>query len=161
MDLLSITEQECAIVAQDSPSSEDLDDSTVTFGQQNSEKPNFEKIHYESLFEQESRSEEEMSYNIPGRTANETPHIAEHPGEKIICREQSMWLKEGEEKTAFGGELNEKYHGQTLINKESGEDDFFGSTDKNNELQESNLTIPNSPFIDQEMDYETTIKMMK
>ena len=72
-----------------------------------------------------------------------------------------MWLKEEEEKTAFGGELNEKYHGQILINKESGEDDFFGSTDKNNELQESNLTIPNNPFIDQEMDYETTIKMMK
>ena len=43
-----------------------------------------------------------MSYTKPGRTANETPHIAEHPGEKIICREQSMWHEE-EEKTAFGG----------------------------------------------------------
>ena len=42
------------MVAQDSPSSEDLDDSIVTFGQQNSEKENFEKIHYESLFRSES-----------------------------------------------------------------------------------------------------------
>ena len=54
MDLLSTSEEECAMVAQDSPSSEDLDDSIVTFGQQNSEKENFEKIHYESLFKQKS-----------------------------------------------------------------------------------------------------------
>ena len=60
MDLLCASEEECAMVAQDSPSSEDLDDSIVTFGQQNSGKENFEKIHYESLFEQESTSEEEM-----------------------------------------------------------------------------------------------------
>ena len=46
------------MVAQDSPSSNDLDDSIVTFGQQSSEKENFEKTHYESLFEQESSSEE-------------------------------------------------------------------------------------------------------
>ena len=69
------------------PSSEDLYDSTVTFGQQNSEKEYFEKIHYESLFEQRSSSEEEMSYSTPGRAGNETPHIAEHPGEEDICRE--------------------------------------------------------------------------
>ena len=35
MDLLSASEEECAMVAQDSPSSDDLDDTTVTFGQQN------------------------------------------------------------------------------------------------------------------------------
>ena len=48
MDLLSASEEECAMVAQDSSSPEDLDDSIVTFGQQNSEKENFEKIHYEN-----------------------------------------------------------------------------------------------------------------
>ena len=76
MDLLSISEEECAMVVQDNPSSEDLDDSIV-IGQQNSEKDNFEKIHYESLFEQQSSSEEEMTYNNPGRTANEPPDIGE------------------------------------------------------------------------------------
>ena len=97
MDLFSTSEEECAMVAQDSPSSEDLDDSIVTFGPQNLEKENLEKIHYESLFEQESTSEEEISYNNPGRTANETSHNAEHPGQKVICREQSMWYEEEEE----------------------------------------------------------------
>ena len=48
MDSLSVSEKECAMVAQDSPSSDDLDDSIVTFGQQNSEKENFEKTHYGS-----------------------------------------------------------------------------------------------------------------
>ena len=108
MDLLSINEEECTVVAQDSPSSEDLDDSIIAFGQQSSEKEKFEKVHYENLFEQESTSEEEMSYNNPGRSANETPNIAEHPGEKVICKEQSMWHEEEEEgKTAF----NDKYQG--------------------------------------------------
>ena len=37
MDLLSTSEEEYAMVAQHSPSSEDLDASIVTFGQQNSE----------------------------------------------------------------------------------------------------------------------------
>ena len=32
MDLLCASEEECAMVAQDNPSSEDLDDSSVTFG---------------------------------------------------------------------------------------------------------------------------------
>ena len=105
MDLLSISEQECAIVTQDSPSSDDLDDSTVTFGQQNSEKLNFEKIHYKSFFEQESRSEEEKSYNIPGRTANETPHIAEHPGEKIIAENRACGSKKKKKKQLLGENL--------------------------------------------------------
>ena len=52
MDLLSASEEECAMVAQGSLSADDLDDATVTFGQQNSDKENFEKAHYESLFEQ-------------------------------------------------------------------------------------------------------------
>ena len=78
-----------------------LDDSTVTFGQQNLEKENCAEIHYESLFEQESRSEEEMSYNKPGRTANETLHIAEHPGENIVCREQACGMKK--KKNSFWG----------------------------------------------------------
>ena len=35
-------------------------------------------------------------------------------------------------------------------------DEIFGPTDKNSELQESNLTTHHNPFIDQEMDYNTT-----
>ena len=54
MALLCASEEECAMVAQDSPSSDDVDDSIVTYGQQNSGKENVEKIHYESIFEQES-----------------------------------------------------------------------------------------------------------
>ena len=77
--------EECAMVAQDSPSSEDLDDSIVTFGQQNTEKENFEKMHYDSLFEQESNSEEEMSYNYPGKTTNESAHITKHPVKKVFA----------------------------------------------------------------------------
>ena len=84
------------------PSSEELDDTTVTFGQQNSEKENFEKVLCESLFEQESSSEEEVSYSKPGRSANETPHTTEHPGENIVCSEQSMWHNEVRGKTAWG-----------------------------------------------------------
>ena len=78
-------------------------------------------MHYKNLLKQESCSEEEMSYNTPGRTANESPHIAEHPGEKDFCKEQGMWHEEEEEKAAFGGEPSEKYQSQILITKESGE----------------------------------------
>ena len=45
MDSLCVSEEECAMVAQDSPSCEDLDDSIVTFGQQESGKEHFEKTH--------------------------------------------------------------------------------------------------------------------
>ena len=84
--------------------------------------------------------------------ANEIPHAAEHPGENIVCSEQSMWHNETNEKTAIGGHLDQK-----LIKKESGEDENFGPTDKNSELQESNLTTHHTPFIDQEMGYNTTM----
>ena len=66
-----------------------------------------------------------------------------------------MWHEEEEDKTAFGGEPNEKYQSQILIKKESGEDEYFGSTD---EPPQSNLITPNNPFLDQEMDCETTNK---
>ena len=49
-----------------------------------------------------------MSYNYTGRTANESPHITKHPGEKGFCREQSMWHEGDDEKNSFRGELNEK-----------------------------------------------------
>ena len=58
-------------------------------------------------------------------------------------------------KISFWGEPNEKYHGQILIKKDYGEDEYFDSTD---EPKETNLIMHNNPFIDQEMDYETTIK---
>ena len=66
-----------------------------------------------------------------------------------------MWDGGDEEKTVFWGEPNEKYQGKILFKKESGEEEYFGSTD---EPQESNLIIPNNPYIDQEMNYETTNK---
>ena len=48
-----------------------------------------------------------------------------------------MWHEEEEEgKTASGGEPNEKYYGQIVIMKESGEDELFYSTDMNNEQPE-------------------------
>ena len=101
MDLLCASEEECAMVAQDSPSCEGLDDSIVTYGQQNSEKENSGKIHYESIFEQESSSEEEMSNYYPGKKADESTHVTKHPGEKVFCREQSMWHEGDDGKTAF------------------------------------------------------------
>ena len=131
----------------------------MTFGQQNSEKENFEKIHHESLFGQESSPEEEMSYNNPGRTATESPHIAEHPGEKVFAENRACGMKKKKKnKTALGGEPNEKYPSQILIKKESGEHEYFGSTD---EPQESNLITPNNTFFDQEWIVRQLIKMMK
>ena len=58
-------------------------------------------------------------------------------------------------KNSFWGRTKEKYQGQILTKKESGEDEYFDSTD---EPQESNLITQNNRFIDQEMDYEATIK---
>ena len=150
MDLLSASEEECTMVAQDSPSSDDLDDTTVTFGPQISDKEYFEKVHYEILFEQESSTEEGISHSEQGRTGNETPHATEHPGENIVCK--------ASEKSAFGGQLDEKNNGQKIIKKRSWEDEIFGLTDKNSELQESNLTMHHNPFIVQKMDYNTTIE---
>ena len=42
-----------------------------------------------------------------------------------------------------------------LIKKESGEEEYFGTTD---EPTESNLIMPNNSFIDQEMDCEAKIQ---
>ena len=83
MDLLSTREEKCATVSQASLNADDLDDMTVTFGVQTSDKENFDKIHYGSLFEQESSTEEEMSYSEPGITANE-PHMLLDILEKIL-----------------------------------------------------------------------------
>ena len=58
----------------------------------------------------------------------------------------------------LGGQLDEKNNGQNLIKKDSGEDEIFGPTDKTSELQESSLTTHHNPFINQEIDYKTTIK---
>ena len=76
----------------------------------------------------------------------------------MFASEQSMWHDEANEKTSFGGQLDEKNSGQKSIKKESGEDEFFGPTDKNCEPQESSLTAHHNPFIDEEMDYKTTIE---
>ena len=70
-----------------------------------------------------------------------------HPGENVFCREQSMWHEGDDEKTAFGGELNEKYQSKILFKKESREEEYFGSTDEPKKL---NLVMLNNPFIDQE-----------
>ena len=50
MDLLNTRGEKCAMVAQDIQTSVDLDDSIVTFIQENIEKENFDKMHYDSLF---------------------------------------------------------------------------------------------------------------
>ena len=81
-----------------------------------------------------------MSCSEPRRPANETPHAAGYPGEKIICSEQSMWYNEANEKSAFGGQLDEKNR----------EDEIFCPTDKNSDLQESNQPMHHNPFIDHE-----------
>ena len=109
MDLLSTRGEECVMVAQDSPTSEDPDDSIVTFGQQNIEKGRFDKIHYDSLYNQESNSEEEMSYNYLGKTTIESTHITKHLVEKVFCREHITWHQGKDAKTASGGEPEEKY----------------------------------------------------
>ena len=94
MDSLCASEEECAFVAQDGPSSEYLDDSIVTFGQQNSEKENSEKTQYESLFEQESSSEEEMSYNYP-RKQQMNLHILQNTQEKrVFAENRAQGMKE-------------------------------------------------------------------
>ena len=81
-----------------------LDDSILTSGQQNSEKENFEKIHYESLLEQESCSEEEMSYNNPRRTANESPHIAEQE-KRCFSENRACDTKKKKKKELLGENL--------------------------------------------------------
>ena len=63
-----------------------------------------------------------------------------------------MWHEEDDEKTAFGQEPSEKHQSKILIKKESGEEEYFGSTD---EPQVTNLIMPNNPFIDLEMNYDT------
>ena len=66
-----------------------------------------------------------MSCGEPRRTPYESPHPAGHPGENIICDEQSMWYGEANVKSAFGGQLDENNNSQKLIKKESGEDEIF------------------------------------
>ena len=78
----------------------------VVIGQQNSEKDYFEKINYESLFEQQSSSEEEMSYNNPQEELQMKPQILEKTWRKDICREQSMWHEEEEEEGKTGSGEN-------------------------------------------------------
>ena len=70
----------------------------------------------------------------------------------MFCREHTTWHKEDDAKTAFWGESEEKYQRKNLIKKESGEEQYFGSTDEPNQI------MPNNPFIDQEMNCETTNK---
>ena len=86
MDLFSASEEECAMVPHDSPSSEVLDDSIVTFGQQDAEKGNFEKIHCESLFEQESNVEEKCHTTIQEELQINL-HILQNIQEKMFFAE--------------------------------------------------------------------------
>ena len=64
-------------------------------------------------------------------------------GKRLFAENRACGMKK-KKKPAFGGEPNEKYQGQILI-KESGDDEYFDSTD---ESQESNLNMQNNPFID-------------
>ena len=66
-----------------------------------------------------------------------------------------MWYKGDDEKTALRGEPNKKYQSKILVKKESEEKAYFGSTD---EPHESNMIARNNPFIEQEVNCETTNK---
>ena len=117
-------------VAQDSPSSDDLDDTTVTFGQQNSDKENFEKVRYESLFEQVSR-QKKRCHTVSQEELQMKPHTLLDTLEKILFAVNRAFGTVKQMKTQLLG-----------IKKQSGEDEFFCPTDKNSELQESNQTTP-------------------
>ena len=90
------------MVAQDSTSSENLDDSIVTFRQQNSEKEEFEKMHYENLFGQESNSDDETSPNYPGQTANELSYISKHPAKRFFAENTPHGMKKIMPKSLLG-----------------------------------------------------------
>ena len=124
MDLLSTSEEVCAMVAQDSPSSEDLDDSTVTFGQQNSEK----KILRKYIMRVSSNKKLVQKKKCP--TINQEklqmkPHILQNTLEKRLFAEKRACGIKKKKKTTFGGEPNEKYHGQILLRKNLGMMNFL------------------------------------
>ena len=61
------------------------------------------KIHYESLFEHESSSEEEMSYSYPGETVSESTHILQNTQvKKFFVKNKIYGMKEMMEKQFWG-----------------------------------------------------------
>ena len=66
-----------------------------------------------------------MSCSEPRRTASETPHAAGHPLENIVCSAQSMWHDETNEKSAGGGQLDEKNNAQNQLRRNLGKMKVF------------------------------------
>ena len=123
MDLLSARKGKCAIVAQDSPSSEDLDDYIVMFGQQNSEKQNYEKIHYEICLNKIVVQKKKCHTTIQ-EVLQMNLHILQTTRRKGFLQ-RTEHVAQRRRKNSFWGEPNEKYQSQILIMKESEEDDFW------------------------------------
>ena len=104
MDLLSTSEEVCAMVAQDSPSSEDLDDSTVTFGQQNSEK----KILRKYIMRVSSNKKLLLVQKKKCPTINQEklqmkPHILQNTLEKRLFAEKRACGIKKKKKNSFWG----------------------------------------------------------
>ena len=72
-----------------------------------------------------------------------------------FCKEQNIWHKGDDGKTVFGGEPSKKYQSKILIKKESGEEEYFGSS---GEPQEQNVDSSRNLLIDQDMVCETSNK---
>ena len=119
IDLLSKSEEECSMVAQDSPSSEDLDDFIVTFGQENSEKEHFEKYIMNISLNKKAVQKKKCPTSIQEELQMK-PHILQNTLEKkLFAENRACVMKKKKKKTAFGGEPNEKYEDQILMKKES------------------------------------------
>ena len=72
------------------------------FGIQSSDQDNFDQSNYESLFESETSSDNELTNGESHKSACEIPYVAGHPGESTTCSEQSMMYGDISENPAFG-----------------------------------------------------------
>ena len=157
MDLLCENEEECAMVAQDSPSSEDLDDSIVTFGQKTQRK----KILRKYIMKVSSNMTVVLKKNCHAAIQEKQQvslHILQNTQVKRVFVKNRIWHEGDDAKTVFWGEPSEKYQSKILIKKESGEEEYFGSTDEPQEPNVDNVDSSRNLFIDQDMVCETSNK---
>ena len=62
----------------------------------------------------------------------------------MFCKEQNIWHEEDDGKTVFSGRTKQKNLNKSSIKNESGEEEYFGSTD---EPQEPNVNLSRNLFI--------------
>ena len=91
MDLLSTSEEEYAMVAQHSPSSEDLDASIVTFGQQNSERENLRK-YIMKVSSNKKAVQKKKCLTINQEELHMKPHILQNTLEKRLFTENKAFV---------------------------------------------------------------------